>query len=110
MDKRLRALEASVVDDDFRNDHPELADLLAAVVDSGRSQSAAVLDEATTDGLLAHLSRLSAAAVAVDRRVDSVVAVLRSEGVTWAAIGQALGITRQSAWARFGGADHERPR
>ncbi|MFF5262568.1 hypothetical protein ACFY4C_26835 [Actinomadura viridis] len=28
---------------------------------------------------------------------------LRRRGVTWARIGQALGITRQSAWERFSG-------
>jgi ATP-dependent Clp protease ATP-binding subunit ClpX len=31
------------------------------------------------------------------------VRMLRERGVTWARIGEALGMTRQSAWERFSG-------
>ena len=34
-----------------------------------------------------------------------VVTELRTRGVAWARIGEALGMTRQSAWERFSGED-----
>lgn len=44
----------------------------------------------------------SAAAVETARGVlDAQVGTLRSRGVSWAAIGAALGISRQAAWERF---------
>lgn len=39
----------------------------------------------------------------VDEGVGAVVRTLRARGVTWARIGVALGITRQSAWERYFG-------
>jgi biotin operon repressor len=39
----------------------------------------------------------------VDRAVRLHVQTLRDRGVTWARIGEALGMTRQSAWERFSG-------
>jgi len=39
----------------------------------------------------------------VDSGVGTIVRVLRQREVTWARIGQALGITRQSAWERYSG-------
>ena len=39
----------------------------------------------------------------VDDAVAQVVARLRDRSVTWARIGEALGMTRQSAWERFSG-------
>lgn len=44
----------------------------------------------------------SAAAVETARSVlDAQVGTLRGRGVSWAQIGEALGITRQAAWERF---------
>lgn len=39
----------------------------------------------------------------VDRAVRRHVRALRARGVSWARIGEALGMTRQSAWERFSG-------
>lgn len=50
------------------------------------------------------LASLPAASLAVDRASDALrehVAELRRGGVSWSAIGEALGVSRQAAWERF---------
>jgi ATP-dependent protease Clp ATPase subunit len=60
--------------------------------------------EGLTDrALLAEMVRAHAAHQNVDRAVAQHVAALRDRGVSWARIGEALGMTRQSAWERFSG-------
>lgn len=39
----------------------------------------------------------------VDREVAAAVRSLRARGVTWARLGEALGMTRQSVWERYSG-------
>jgi ATP-dependent protease Clp ATPase subunit len=57
-----------------------------------------------SDGdLLAEMVQANAAHQSVDRAVAHHVAALRARGVSWARIGEALGVTRQSAWERFSG-------
>jgi ClpX C4-type zinc finger len=51
--------------------------------------------------LLGEMVRAHGAHTNVDRAVARHVAALRARGVTWARIGEALGMTRQSAWERF---------
>lgn len=53
--------------------------------------------------LLAEMVRAHGAHENVDRAVAHHVAALRTRGVSWARIGEALGMTRQSAWERFSG-------
>lgn len=55
--------------------------------------------------LLAEMVRAHAAHQNVDRAVAHHVAELRTRGVSWARIGDALGMARQSAWERFSGED-----
>jgi len=55
------------------------------------------------DELLGEMVRAHAAHRNVDRAVQRHVAALRERGMTWARIGEALGMTRQSAWERFSG-------
>ena len=55
--------------------------------------------------LLAEMVRAHAAHESVDRAVAHHVAVLRGRGLSWARIGEALGVTRQSAWERYSGED-----
>jgi ClpX C4-type zinc finger len=55
------------------------------------------------DELLAEMVRAHGAHHNVDRAVGRHVAALRARGVSWARIGEALGMTRQSAWERFSG-------
>jgi hypothetical protein len=57
------------------------------------------------EDLLAEMVRAHAAHQNVDRAVAHHVAALRGRGVSWARIGEALGITRQSAWERYSGED-----
>ncbi|MEU4805131.1 ClpX C4-type zinc finger protein [Actinosynnema sp. NPDC023587] len=55
----------------------------------------------TDDELLAHLPRIAATAGQVEAGLRERVLELRARGVTWARVGEALGMTRQSAWERF---------
>jgi hypothetical protein len=55
------------------------------------------------DGVLASLPRMAAAGAQVERNLSRWVLKARALGATWAAIGLALGMTRQSAWERFSG-------
>jgi ATP-dependent protease Clp ATPase subunit len=55
------------------------------------------------DALLGEMVRAHAAHHNVDRAVKRHVAALRARGISWARIGEALGMTRQSAWERFSG-------
>ena len=59
---------------------------------------------ASDDELLASLPRVAATAATVETGLRARVTELRDRGVTWARIGAALGMTRQSAWERFTGA------
>jgi len=55
--------------------------------------------------LLAHLPRVAAASAQVDQQLTTWVRQARTRGITWTRIGEALGMTRQSAWERFSGED-----
>jgi hypothetical protein len=53
--------------------------------------------------MLHHVPRVASVADQVEGNLRGWVQELRRRGVTWSRIGQALGITRQSAWERFSG-------
>jgi hypothetical protein len=55
------------------------------------------------EGVLASLPRMAAAGAQVESNLSRWVLKARELGATWAAIGLALGMTRQSAWERFSG-------
>jgi hypothetical protein len=55
----------------------------------------------TDDAMLSHVTNIATTAGRVEASLHSWVAELRRRGVTWARIGESLGITRQSAWERF---------
>jgi ATP-dependent Clp protease ATP-binding subunit ClpX len=57
----------------------------------------------TVEEALARVAALYRSREQVDREVTVSVRQLRGRGVTWTAIGDALGMTRQSAWERFSG-------
>ncbi len=57
------------------------------------------------DELLAHLPKIAAAAEQVERHLMAWVRQARERSITWTRIGEALGMTRQSAWERFSGED-----
>ena len=46
-----------------------------------------------------------AASGAVDKLIRQTVKDARGQGCTWAEIGRALGMSKQSAWERFSGED-----
>jgi ATP-dependent Clp protease ATP-binding subunit ClpX len=54
---------------------------------------------------LEKLRTLGQALGAAEERLRPLVGELRQAGVPWAAIGQALGVSRQAAWERFSGED-----
>jgi len=59
----------------------------------------------TDDQILAHLPRIASVATQVEDNLRVWVQRLRDRGVSWARIGEALGMARQSAWERFSGED-----
>lgn len=59
--------------------------------------------EATLEDVLPNLAPVASAATQVEESLTAWVSKARSLGATWAQIGDALGITRQSAWERFSG-------
>lgn len=63
------------------------------------------LDDLADDELLAEVVRIHRSHENVDRTVSEMVQRLRARGLSWSRIGDALGMTRQSAWERFSGED-----
>jgi ClpX C4-type zinc finger len=57
------------------------------------------------EALLLHLPKVAAASGQVERHLTNCVRQARGRGITWTRIGEALGMTRQSAWERFSGED-----
>jgi hypothetical protein len=62
--------------------------------------------ESMADGeMLSHIPRVAAHIDQAEADLRSWVQELRRRGIAWSRIGEALGITRQSAWERFSGED-----
>jgi hypothetical protein len=57
------------------------------------------------DELLTLLRNVAAAGAQVEQNLAQWVRKARGCGATWARIGEALGMTRQSAWERFSGGE-----
>ena len=57
----------------------------------------------TDEQMLEHLPRVASVATQVEDNLHVWVQRLRERGVSWARIGAALGMARQSAWERFSG-------
>jgi hypothetical protein len=55
----------------------------------------------TDEQILEHLPRVARVSDQVEANLRSWVGALRARDVAWARIGEALGMTRQSAWERF---------
>ena len=78
---------------------------LAAVVRAVRglvAETAGPVDSAP-DSLLAAVTQLADLGERVEWALLSVIGEARCAGVTWAAIGEALGVTKQAAQQRFAG-------
>jgi ATP-dependent protease Clp ATPase subunit len=59
-------------------------------------------DNASTETLLKTLSGYNGAFASVDAAMQDVVDILREREVSWEKIGEALAVSRQAAWKRFG--------
>jgi hypothetical protein len=59
------------------------------------------LDEIPTERLLSQLKPVEQTLQGKGNQLQQVVETLRRREVSWAAIGEALGVSRQSAWERF---------
>jgi ATP-dependent Clp protease ATP-binding subunit ClpX len=59
------------------------------------------IDKIPTDILLARLKPIEQTLQGMGNQLQTVVEALRARGVSWARIGEALGVSRQSAWERF---------
>ncbi len=65
------------------------------------TRTRSVWDEISDADLLAKLPLILESAAQNDRFAQDWVELLRSRGVSWAHIGQVLGVSRQAAWQRF---------
>ena len=84
----------------------ECVDLCAPIIAGktpGGPQLAPWELDLTLDEVLAQLPPVAAAGRQVDRNLTAWVEKARTLGASWAQIGEALTITRQSAWDRFSG-------
>jgi ATP-dependent Clp protease ATP-binding subunit ClpX len=59
-------------------------------------------DNAPTEKLLKTLAGYNGAFESVGAAMQDIVDILREREVSWATIGQTLGVSRQAAWKRFG--------
>jgi hypothetical protein len=66
-----------------------------------RSSKSSSTEDLPTERLLERLQAIEETVQGKGNQLQSVVDVLRSREVSWAQIGAALGISRQSAWERF---------
>ncbi|MQY21357.1 ClpX C4-type zinc finger protein [Nocardia macrotermitis] len=71
--------------------------------DSDTPRPLQIWESMSDDEMLQFIPRVAAAADQVEQNLRDWVQELRHRKVTWARIGGALGITRQSAWGRFSG-------
>jgi ATP-dependent protease Clp ATPase subunit len=59
-------------------------------------------DNAPTETLLKTIAGYNGAFERIDAAMQDIVDILREREVSWATIGQALAVSRQAAWKRFG--------
>jgi ClpX C4-type zinc finger len=76
-----------------------------ASAESGESAAPRLEQQLSDEDLLMHLPKVAATSGQVERHLTSCVRQARGRGITWTRIGEALGMTRQSAWERFSGED-----
>lgn len=63
------------------------------------------LQNLPSEVLLDGLQRRSVGIHQAQQQLQEAVMTLRRRGTTWASIGEALGVSRQSAWERYSGED-----
>lgn len=80
-------------------------EIIGAPQDPGAGAQLPYWESMTDQEILDHLPRIAAVSSQVEDNLQSWVRHLRDRGVSWARIGSALAMTRQSAWERFSGED-----
>lgn len=76
-------------------------DILASATDQDDDAELPYWQAMTDQQLLDHLPKIARVAGQVEGSLTTWVRRVRSRGVAWARIGEALDMTRQSAWERF---------
>ena len=81
----------------------ECVDLCNEIIGGRKPKSSKIgsIEELSTERLLQRLQPIEDTLQGKGNQLQQVVEVLRSREVSWAQIGAALGISRQSAWERF---------
>jgi len=85
----------------------ECVQLCREIIDKGKQAGSRqepnplLPDNAQTESLLKTLAGYSGAFGRIDAGMQDIVDILREREVSWAAIGQALAVSRQAAWKRF---------
>lgn len=86
------------------NDCVELsASIIDGTVDGPARPRGALWESLADAEMLDHIPRVAAHVDEAEADLRSWVRELRRRGVTWTRVGEALGVTRQSAWERFSG-------
>ena len=85
----------------------ECVQLCQGVIDKkvaiqGKPGPAFLPDNAPAEALLKTLAGYNGAFERVDVAMQDIVDILREREVSWATIGNALAVSRQAAWKRFG--------
>jgi hypothetical protein len=95
------------------NECVDLCNLILAAEQSSAEQSSADQPSAEVvawsdrpdDELLGSLAKVQTVVTQVDAALHDYVDILRSRGISWTRIGEALGVSKQAAWERFSGED-----
>ncbi len=85
----------------------ECVDLCNEIIteETGKAPMPLARPDATEADEIERMVALHKSREQVDREVAATVRGLRARGVTWTRIGEALGMTRQSAWEKYSGED-----
>jgi len=87
------------------NECVELCTRIMAEGHRGEPAEVPYWERMSDEELLATLPSIASVATQVEDNLQVWVQRARSRGISWARIGQALGMARQSAWERFSGED-----
>ncbi len=83
----------------------ECVDLCNLIIAEEPAAGFTAWDERPDEELLAGLAKVQAVVTQAGAAVHDHVEVLRSRGISWTRIGEALGVSKQAAWERFSGED-----
>ncbi|HEX5404974.1 MAG TPA: ClpX C4-type zinc finger protein [Pseudonocardiaceae bacterium] len=76
-------------------------DILGGTIEPRTTPPIGILANQTDEEILESLPRVAVVSDQADAHIQKLVDLLRSRGVSWARIGKAFGVTRQSAWEKY---------